>query len=1322
MNPFLPYVNRALFSQHFLDKRLPELPVWAEARPAASIALANVRALYAREKKKLAKYNEEQLRHHWLDPVLVELGAVWDPEPGMLTDAGTSVSPDYLMFADESARTEAQRLLHEGSRAKYISRASFIGDAKRWGTSFTTAAGGQRTPRQQLNDYIHLSGLDWGFLSDGRKFRLTHKSVAGRLDRFYEVDLVQCLESPDDEHFLWFALFFGPAAYRPGPDGRCLLDVVLSGSIAYAREVGEGLKDSVYEVLEIVARGFIRKGSTLPLPELRGECLTLLYRLLFLFYAEDRDLLPVGEESYLPYSLRSLSTEATARLDEGRTFSRNGSLLWGRLKSLFEIVDRGDDDLGIPPYNGGLFDPLKHPLLDLQGPGDDAIAQAVDKLSRTRAVPRERIDYRDLDIRHLGTIYEGLLEYELFVAPGEMRIKEERDGVKKAIPATLEEAAALPESERIHAGEVYSAKENNERHSTGSFYTPDYIVEHVVQDALGPLVAGRTPEELLRLRVVDPAMGSGHFLLAAVDFLARAYGQARIDAGLDDDGVTSDEELSEWRRLVVEHCIYGVDMNPMAVELARLALWLATMARDRPLTFLNLHLKCGNSLVGIPVERTGALAPARKAGANRRGQSDQKDLPLFAEKFRARLPHMINDVLAILERETKTKADVEVKETWEKAIEYLRAPFIDVADVQALLLIADRLADVDAAVESVRPGSAELKAAIAGLRAAAAKEADPKKRKKQLKEADTREAEDAAQNLRLEFDRLVALIEKAKELFDHPLVALSRKERARARWFHWQLLFPEVFFDRLGRVRDDAGFDAVIGNPPWIRQETLKDDKFALEALYPEVSHGAADIYVYFVAAGLGMLAKNGRLALVLPNKWLKADYAAGMRALLTERFRPTSLVDFGHAPVFPDADTFPCLLTAVHRDGSDGDLQFAPITRADLETIEKGSHLTALVREKRYPVRPSLLQRGGWFPLPSTEADLWEKLRRTGRTILQIDPTGASYGIKTGFNEAFLISQEVRDDIVARDATSGSVIRRYMRGEDIDRWDSRWGGQWMIGLVSGASFRWPWSGLSADRAEEVFALEFEAIAEHMKKHRAKLKKRSDQGEYWWELRSCDYWDAFGRPKIAYQQIQFHSSFSYDDKGFFLNDKGFFLPATDIGSASALNSRLMWWFLWRTAPHMKDEALALHKFVVDELPIVSAAETQAERLVGLTARRRAAAREFLDWLRLTIGLPKSTQKLESFWRLTDKGLAAELKRAGLKLSPAGLAEVRGEFEKARANVMALWTEIRTLERETQRLVYDAYGLTSEEVALVERTLPPRDPMQVLDQEFVPFED
>jgi hypothetical protein len=224
-------------------------------------------------------------------------------------------------------------------------------------------------------------------------------------------------------------------------------------------------------------------------------------------------------------------------------------MLWPRLKQLFEIIDRGNPPLKVATFDGGLFDPQRHPFLEQYTVGDAHLQQAIDKLAR---VDEQFVDYRDLQVRHLGTIYEGLLEYhlEMTAAEGEWTV------------------ALL--------------NDKGERKATGSYYTPDYIVKYIVDQTVGPVLhsavegldGDRTKAAaVLKLNVLDPAMGSGHFLVEATEYIARFLVDLAVAPDVDAHG---EADLEYWKRRVVQSCIYGVDLNPLAVDLAKLSLWLVT--------------------------------------------------------------------------------------------------------------------------------------------------------------------------------------------------------------------------------------------------------------------------------------------------------------------------------------------------------------------------------------------------------------------------------------------------------------------------------------------------------------------------------------------------------------------------------------------------------------------------------------------------------------------------------------------------------------------------------------------------------------------------
>jgi hypothetical protein len=554
----------------------------------------------------------------------------------------------------------------------------------------------------------------------------------------------------------------------------------------------------------------------------------------------------------------------------------------------------------------------------------------------------------------------------------------------------------------------------------------------------------------------------------------------------------------------------------------------------------------------------------------------------------------------------------------------------------------------------------------------------------------------------------------------------AHRTAAAHRFFHWELEFPEVWYGG-GRRLDEPGFDAVIGNPPWVRQETLANLKKALAETYPSVYDGVADIYVYVLARGLAVLKPGGRLGFILPNKWLRANYGEKLRKNLATRYRPDLLVDFGHAPIFPDADTFPVVAIVRRPHPADSmdeaTLRVCPVPREALDEIK----LTPFVEKHAFGVPTLLLKPQGWTLEPPDVLRLFEKIKNSGQPLKEFVGDVPYRGVVTGLNEAFFIDQATRDRLITEDPKCKSLIKKLIRGRNIQRWAVEWEKEWIIALPSSHNKEWAWSALRDKpvKAEETFKKELPSLYAHLKPMEQALRKREDQGMFWWELRSCDYYDKLEESKIVYQDIQFHSWFALDPEGCFLNNTSYFLPGGDLYLLALLNSSLMWWFNFRYLPHGKDEALRAFTFLVESLPIPTSPpanrvkiEVCTSRLIELAkcfAEKRAS---FLQWVTHETGIIKVPTSLESPWQLRQEEFLAVLKKAGLKHpSPTTIQHLSKTFESESAWLRSNRADALRLERELDELILKVYTLTPDEIALLRQTAPPRSPLHVLETEL-----
>ena len=529
--------------------------------------------------------------------------------------------------------------------------------------------------------------------------------------------------------------------------------------------------------------------------------------------------------------------------------------------------------------------------------------------------------------------------------------------------------------------------------------------------------------------------------------------------------------------------------------------------------------------------------------------------------------------------------------------------------------------------------------------------------------------------------------------------------------FDWQAAFPEVFDGEAG------GFDVVVGNPPYVRQELLSSIKPYLQSEY-FAYHGMADLYVYFYELGLRVLKPGGLLSFVVTNKWMKSGYGEPLRKFFAEHAWIESVVDFGHAKqIFEQADVFPSIIVARRptEDPKPSKARLCTIPREQLRIED----LSRQIDEEGCDLPLEQLGSEAWQMEPPAVTDLLRDIQQRGIPLSEYLAASPRRGILTGLNEAFLIEQATRDKLLSEDPKCGEIIKPYLRGQDIGRWFSDWNGLWMITLKSSGDCDWPWAN-SDDDPESVFTKTYPAVYAWLKSRESRLRKRQDQGRNWWELRACAYWEQFEEPKIVYQEIQFHPQYAFDRSGHFGNNKTFFVPASDLYLLAVLNSPLMWWHNWRYLPHMKDESLSPVGFLMESLPIAVPSdaircetEEAARRVIEITEDRHSVQRDILDWLRVEYDIEKPSKKLQSAIELDSDGLVAEVKKLrGRKrpLSAAGLCNLRDEHTRTIEPARRLAVESVSLETQISDLVNQAYGLTPEEMELLWDTAPPRMPI------------
>ena len=776
-------------------------------------AFADARALWEIFQHRLERVPEEQpatseTREYWVIPFLRLLG--------------------YELYYNQRAYEVGGltfAISHRAGEADDAPPVHIVGARQELGRLAPTGRP-RLAPHSLVQEYLNRTEHLWGIVTNGRVLRLLRDSTYVRRQAYVEFDLEAIFEQQLFQDFaVLFRLLHRTRLPRRAEDASdCWLEKYYQHSLEQGGRVRDRLRDGVEECLKRLANGFLSHPANtelrrrillpedhpdrIPPEELYRQLLRLVYRFLFLLVSEDRGLIssdPLYRDHYSVGRLRKL-------LDRRSAYTEHDDL-WHSLRVLWKVLadDRPiqqlggktyADLLGAPVLNGELFAPID---LDRYTITNRDLLEAFWHLAYYRESPSQpprRVNYAALDVEELGSVYESLLDYH------------------PQVTANSEWGMANSWRFDLVAG--------SERKSTGSYYTPPELVAELIRSALEPVIeerlkAAKTPEEkekaLLSIRVCDPAAGSGHFLLAAARRLGKEL--ARIRTGEEEP---APERVREAIRDVVAHCIYGVDKNPLAVELCRVALWLEAHCEGKPLTFLDHHIKCGDSLVGVldlkvlkhgipdeafqPVSGDDKTLARSLQQRNKAERSGQRSLPFDAEQEIRPLTEITRELEAI--------PDDTLAHIREKA---------------KLLAERDRLAQRERMACHLWTAAffQEMREGTPG-------------------------------SVAITTDTLRRFLESGTA----PGQALGFAEAIarRHRFFHWPLEFPEVFAA--------GGFDVVLGNPPFMGGLKISGnlgDKYRhwLEVVYKPYG-GTADLCAAFYRRAFSLLKPGGRMGMVATN------------------------------------------------------------------------------------------------------------------------------------------------------------------------------------------------------------------------------------------------------------------------------------------------------------------------------------------------------------------------------------------------------------------------------------------------------------------------
>ncbi len=719
------------------------------------------------------------------------------------------------------------------------------------------------------------------------------------------------------------------------------------------------------------------------------------------------------------------------------------------------------------------------------------------------------------------------------------------------------------------------------------------------------------------IKICDPAVGSGHFLVSALneiiavkndlkilqDRLGKRLKEYHVEV-VNDELIVTDEdgELFEYnpnnresqriqetlfheKQTIIENCLFGVDINPNSVKICRLRLWIELL---KSAYYKESATKQKNS---SPVCFEG----------NEEVREEYKDL------------RGLGDLKGHRELETLPNIDINIKcgnslvsrfglkEDLSQALK--KSKF----SIDSYRIAVDRYRNADSKEEK-REMEQLINTIKSDFRSEIAKN-DPKIKRKatlggelynltmqtglfeeSVKEKKARLAR--IDKVSAELNKLETEIEviKANQIFENA--------------FEWRFEFPEVLNDS----GEFVGFDMVIGNPPYIRQEEFSGLKPYLQGRF-QTYVGTADLYVYFVELSMNLLKTSGNFVFIIPNKWMRAGYGKALRNYV-KGFHIKELLDFGDLQVFEEATTYPLII------GLRKNTPKEKFTAVNLDTLDFPFGMESYLQENRIEVLLDGLAGEGWTLTDSKSQKLLLKLKSQGVPLSEYVEGKIFYGIKTGYNEAFVIDQKTKDRLIVTDPGSAQIIKPLLAGRDIKRYQTPIPEKYLILFPKGFTIKRnlpeddpnhisqvnepPRYGyMDSDPAWEWIKKSYPAIANHLKPFEKSARKRTDQGDFWWELRACDYYDEFENNKIMLPDISLKAEALLDKSGMYCVNTGYIIPKADKYLLAIVNSKLVQFFYSNLTSSIRGGYLRFIRQYLAQIPIAKVDKKAMDEIENL---------------------------------------------------------------------------------------------------------------------------